>query len=69
MIFLGVAVQYTQKIDMSIGIVCMINHTAHGLPKTSNNERFLRYEIPDNKTDSCFFQPKNGSTVSLNYFC
>lgn len=28
MLFFGYALQYSQKIDMSVSIVCMINHTS-----------------------------------------
>jgi hypothetical protein len=37
MIFLGVALQYAQKIDMGIAIVCMVNHTALNDTDTTNN--------------------------------
>ncbi len=63
--FLGVAVQYMQKIDMGIGIVCMINNTA--LEAEINHRRF--YYVADyytqNTTDNCYFQPGNQTTVSL----
>jgi hypothetical protein len=36
MIFLGVALQYAQKIDMGIAIVCMVNHTALNDTDTTN---------------------------------
>ena len=43
LIFLGIAIQYTQKIDMGIGIICMVNHTATGeiISSSANHKKCL----------------------------
>lgn len=55
--FFGVAVQYMHKTDISVGIVCMVNHTAlnpnrsdHFTPHTDEDER------------ECLFQPNKNDT-------
>jgi hypothetical protein len=47
MIFLGVALQYMQKIDIGIAIVCMVNHTA------INDVANSPYYENINQTDKC----------------
>ncbi len=69
LVFLGVAAQYMQKIDMSISIVCMIKD----IPDDNNTKTSNYYEVflntdtaYDNKQNiTCMFQPKNG-TASHN---
>ena len=64
LIFCGVAIQYTQKIDISIGIVCMVNNTVEPEPKETSSNTFLR-QIKDSNdvNDTCLFKPKNGTNV------
>lgn len=62
LIFCGVAAQYMQKIDMSIGIVCMVKHNDDNITLTPDPyEIFLKN---DNKKANitCLFQPKNGTS-------
>lgn len=65
LVFLGVAAQYMQKIDMSIGIVCMINHTATNDSKSFNIDSFETYldDNPNQQNDTCLFKPKNTTDV------
>ena len=65
LIFLGVAAQYMQKIDMSIGIVCMVNNTAQKQHQNSSDPKlFYKSIITDNDDDdNCLFKPKNGTNV------
>ena len=58
--------QYMQKIDMSIGIVCMVNKTAIKLnspPKSAFKD--FDSVIGNKSDDKCFFQPKNNTVVTL----
>jgi hypothetical protein len=73
-IFAGVAVQYMQKIDMGIAIVCMVNNTA--LKEQSKNGSLLlllkgtmNSEYSQNDTDTCMFKPTHSnSTVTIFNF-
>ena len=56
--FLAVAIQYTHKTDISVGIVCMVNHTAL---KPDTNESFNPHIDEDN---DCLFQPDLNKTDS-----
>lgn len=67
-VFLAAGVQYMQKIDMGIAIVCMVNtttesnnnvHSIHSLYSNAPN-------VSDN--DTCLFKtPVNGTTVSFTF--
>ena len=66
MIFLAVAIQYTQKIDMSIAIVCMVNNTVEvENNQTSIKNKQLSHTDITNDLSTCMFQPKNGTSVHI----
>jgi hypothetical protein len=65
LVFMGVAAQYMQKIDMSIGIVCMINHTALNDTKSYHVESFKSFPGDDQQNDTCLFKPKNNTDVIM----
>lgn len=50
LIFIGVASEYSQKTDMGIGIVCMVNHTAI--------RDYISSSLANDEV--CFHQPENG---------
>jgi hypothetical protein len=54
MIFLGVALQSAQKIDMGIAIVCMVNHTAlnDSLADINDNTSLANYTFDENIRNS-----------------
>jgi hypothetical protein len=67
-IFAGVAVQYMQKIDMGIAIVCMVNNTALKEQKNNmENSSLLRSLNDDNNSqnDTCMFKPVHGNSSVL----
>lgn len=59
--FLGYAVQYIQRIDMSVAIVCMVNYTGLDLQKETANKLA---EAENDKRQS----PLNESIVDNCYF-
>jgi hypothetical protein len=48
MFFFGTLIQYNHKTDLSVAIVCMVNHTA-----LENNKTFYK------NYSGCFFNKKN----------
>ena len=66
LVFCAAGIQYMQKIDMSIGIVCMVNNTAIKLDDDlkipfNKFDYLLRNE---SNNDSCLFKPKNDTAVT-----
>lgn len=60
--FLGTLIQYTQRINMSVAIVCMVNHTAVDLTKNSEmhlNDLLMynnhtKIDFSDKENDVCY---------------
>ena len=62
--FSAAAVQYMQKIDMGIAIVCMVNNTAIKLKDDLNSPFQNDYILLGNDSnDNCMFKPKNDTAV------
>jgi hypothetical protein len=69
LLFLGIALQYAHKSDISVAIVCMVNHTAltNGTNATHFENNFISLDSPvcqfqnasSNKDPVCFFQTKS----------
>jgi hypothetical protein len=63
-VFLGAAIQYMQKIDMSITIVSMINNTAIKVDRPPLN--YFQVKSTNQSNDTCLFKPVNSThSVSL----
>jgi hypothetical protein len=60
LLFFGYATQYTQKTNMSVAIVCMINNTAL-LAQTNST---YNNSTSANVTDPCLFKLSHAATVS-----
>jgi hypothetical protein len=60
--FFGYAVQYIQRIDMSVAIVCMVNNTALKMQHSLAQNFTDRIELSDSNTagidqvDTCMFK-------------
>ena len=65
LVFCGTAVQYMQKIDISIGIVCMINNTALKVENLHGYDP-LYVGLSNNSdiNDTCLFKPKNDTKLN-----
>lgn len=63
-LFFGVGVQYMQKIDMGLGIVCMVNNTALKAIKLQEDPNFFSDANETNST--CMFQPHHGNKTVIN---
>ena len=59
MLFFGVGVQYMQKIDMGIAIVCMVNNTA--LKSDLMLEPGIVPGGPEPSNSTCMFKPTHGN--------
>jgi hypothetical protein len=66
LLFFGYAIQYTQKINMSVAIVCMVNNTAlleQSKAKYYENNtiegNFTRANYTDDVIDPCLFKAKS----------
>lgn len=56
----GVATQYMQQIDMSISIICMVNHTALNLTIKLTDQKTFESQLSHKTDQTCLFdQPKN----------
>jgi ACS family sodium-dependent inorganic phosphate cotransporter-like MFS transporter 5 len=56
-LFVGIAIQYAHKSDISVAIVCMINHTQAEPPKNGSSfEHSGVYKIPLIKVTHCLFE-------------
>lgn len=62
--FFGYAVQYIQRIDMSVAIVCMVNHTAAAILK--QNESSQLNQTDPIKTAACYFDSASKNTSKLD---
>ena len=60
LIFCGIAVTYMQRIDMGIGIVCMVNNTAL---EPHHKPPIQRY-FSNLTNDTCYFKEEN-STIKV----
>lgn len=81
MLFFGYAIQYSQKINMSVSIVCMINQTALKLDPSNtqvvgeitdlNETETTQLNESLNETepisDGCLFQTRAKNTI-VSYF-
>lgn len=54
--FFGVGIQYTHKTDISVAIVCMVNHTA----LQPNKTQFYLDDFYSDNYDTCYFH-NNGT--------
>ncbi len=54
-----------QKIDMSIGIVCMVNNTALNTEKETNVSKPVFLLNNQTSYDICKFKPKNETSVNF----
>ncbi len=63
MLFLAGAIQYIQKINMGIAIVCMVNSTA--LRNNVSKDGFFGFQDQTNST--CMFRPDNGSIPKVKF--
>ena len=65
LIFCGIAVQYMQKIDMGIGIVCMINNTALEPHHNPPNLHTSLIYFSNLTNDTCYFKQEENSTSKV----
>lgn len=60
LVFFGIAIQYAHKSDISVGIVCMVNHTALQLNGTNKlnleNDYFWQHKLSESNKTVCLFQ-------------
>ena len=53
--------QYMQKIDMGMAIVCMINNTALNLENNNDEFKLTSFYKSPIENDTCLFQPLNST--------
>lgn len=62
--FVAYAAQYTQKINMSVAIVCMVNHTAANSHSTHQNETFSTFNQSIDTSGCGSYQSKKSSGLN-----
>ena len=62
--FLGYGVQYIQRINMSVAIVCMVNNTALDALKAANAPTVTE-QLPEADTVQCQFETANSNAAKL----